>query len=552
IKRVKDGALQAKKRAFPVVMRQDFADVTWPHMVWSGSGMQQGRLIPDMNQDGKAYCVLCKGDEETKITGPLSTKEDVTAHQNCLLYASGICCSNTPQFDDLFGFSVQDVKTEVNRGRKLVCSQCKRRGATAGCELKRCKKSFHYPCAIEEGAKVFEDKKTENYGLYCFNHSAEENRNSVNGSKANSCRRSSEGSQSKRKTNGESSRSKLSSSSSSDSSYTTTDSLKRQLNFTEHHTTTHQNLRTAPHQATPRTEEESTPTKKNKKWHKITSDEDTSDLAVGGLIPPLDSDSEEIGGVQTQNKSPEPQINSEVLDVPSEFQLVNQVEVECSDVNSLYSNSDSDSLLDPVPERHTVEIQTIKRELEDLSCEQNPICSCEQDTGEPSAPDNNIELVSFPSHPETQTPSTCSSFTVALCQPFSVNYLSVPSPSHAPASNTPPSPPRALDPDPPQAQSPSSAPAPSVNSASFWRNCNAASCTQTIFSELIEDMNEISTRIRSDKASQDDYDRALSVMMASGRLAEFVSRQQEELQRKQVELQRKAAAMKDIVSALRK
>lgn len=36
------------------------------------------------------------------------------------IYSSGIYCINTPQFDDLFGFSVQDVKMEANRGRRLV------------------------------------------------------------------------------------------------------------------------------------------------------------------------------------------------------------------------------------------------------------------------------------------------------------------------------------------------------------------------------------------------------------------------------------------------
>lgn len=81
-----------------------------------------------------------------------------------------------------------------------------------------------------------------------------------------------------------------------------------------------------------RTEEESTPSKKNKKRNRITSDDDSTGLgylsakdpwswqyfcdfnlrqvdllfflstAVGGLIPPLDSDSDEIGGVLKVNE----------------------------------------------------------------------------------------------------------------------------------------------------------------------------------------------------------------------------------------------------------
>lgn len=36
------------------------------------------------------------------------------------LFASGLCCENSPEFDDLFGFSVKDVLEEVKRGKRLV------------------------------------------------------------------------------------------------------------------------------------------------------------------------------------------------------------------------------------------------------------------------------------------------------------------------------------------------------------------------------------------------------------------------------------------------
>lgn len=35
-------------------------------------------------------------------------------------FSSGIYCQHSPQFDDLFGFSVEDVMEEVKRGSKLV------------------------------------------------------------------------------------------------------------------------------------------------------------------------------------------------------------------------------------------------------------------------------------------------------------------------------------------------------------------------------------------------------------------------------------------------
>lgn len=113
-------------------------------------------------------CVLCQRSEEDQVTGALSTKEEVTAHQNCLLYSSGLFCRESPQFDDLFGFSARDVLSEKQRGRKLSCSKCKKKGATVGCETKRCQKSYHYPCAVQAGAQTVEDKENGLYKLYCL------------------------------------------------------------------------------------------------------------------------------------------------------------------------------------------------------------------------------------------------------------------------------------------------------------------------------------------------------------------------------------------------
>uniref|UniRef100_A0A4W6D277 PHD-type domain-containing protein n=1 Tax=Lates calcarifer TaxID=8187 RepID=A0A4W6D277_LATCA len=140
-----------------------------------------------MNHRPKVCCVLCQRSEETEITGALSTKDEVTAHQNCLLFSSGIYCQNSPEFDDLFGFSVEDVMKEVKRGGKLTCNKCKRKGATAGCEVGRCKKSYHYPCAIQEGAKAIEEPGEGKYELLCFKHYQQQqprDSDSVNGLKA--------------------------------------------------------------------------------------------------------------------------------------------------------------------------------------------------------------------------------------------------------------------------------------------------------------------------------------------------------------------------------
>uniref|UniRef100_A0A8C6S7Y8 PHD-type domain-containing protein n=1 Tax=Neogobius melanostomus TaxID=47308 RepID=A0A8C6S7Y8_9GOBI len=121
-----------------------------------------------MDSDNNVKCVLCEMSEENKVTGALSSKEEVTAHQNCLLYSSGLFCRESPQLDDLFGFSVEDVLSERQRGRKLSCKKCNKKGATVGCENGRCQKSYHYPCAIQAGAHTVEDKENGQFGIYCL------------------------------------------------------------------------------------------------------------------------------------------------------------------------------------------------------------------------------------------------------------------------------------------------------------------------------------------------------------------------------------------------
>lgn len=82
-----------------------------------------------------------------------------------------------------------------------------------------------------------------------------------------------------------------------------------------------------------------------------------------------------------------------------------------------------------------------------------------------------------------------------------------------------------------------------MDAAAFWRNCNAAGCTQAIFTDFITEMSRISSRIISEEASLEDYDLALTVMKASGKLEGFVTQQQNELERKQMELQKAVASI---------
>ncbi|XP_027879171.1 uncharacterized protein phf11 isoform X2 [Xiphophorus couchianus] len=492
-----------------------------------------------MNHSRK--CVLCHRLDETKTTGPLSKKEQVTAHQNCLLFSSGIFCTDTPQFDDLFGFSVEHVQEEVKRGSKLLCKRCKKKGATAGCEVKRCKKTFHYPCAMEEGATTFEDNVNGNFGLYCRMHSDPENRKPKtprpkNPNKAEST---------KTKANGDPSAAMWSSSCSDSSSISLT---KRQLSFDEQ-------------------EEDGVSRNKPVKRSRMLSN-DSSNTDEEGLMPPLESDFEESATFVQEHESALPPLISRESEKPSCSSAGLPVENMNSDFNNnddsvIHSDAESESLLSPVAdgaefypapsprsvpdERLQVQltetaVQTIKRENQEFRVEQH-----EEHVNGSSVPHQSAAALGpYPERSSSAPPSSSSNFIATPPRSDCATIVSRPSPSHssAPCLFPPHTPPRS---EPSSTRAP---PSPAVDAASIWRNCNTAGCTQAIFTEFIREINSISSRIQSDQASQEDYDRALSMMLASGRLTDLVTKQHEELERRQVELQRASASLKEVVSAL--
>lgn len=53
------------------------------------------------------------------------------------------------------------------------------------------------------------------------------------------------------------------------------------------------------------------------------------------------------------------------------------------------------------------------------------------------------------------------------------------------------------------AGTPPSDPKPDIDSASFWRNCNAAGFTEAIFTDFITEINNMFSRIQDERASQE-------------------------------------------------
>lgn len=120
-------------------------------------------------------CGLCLKEAETHITGKLFTNGTIAVHQNCLLFSSNLVNQNSQDFDDFGGFLLEDIKREIRRGSKLNCSFCRKKGATVGCEVKTCKKSFHYPCASDAEAKIIENDAKGIYRVYCKFHKRDGN-----------------------------------------------------------------------------------------------------------------------------------------------------------------------------------------------------------------------------------------------------------------------------------------------------------------------------------------------------------------------------------------
>ncbi|XP_022596739.1 PHD finger protein 11 isoform X3 [Seriola dumerili] len=483
-----------------------------------------------MSPGRKVFCVLCNRSEETKVTGALSTKDEVTAHQNCLLFSSGIFCRNSPEFDDLFGFSVEDVMTEVKRGSKLYCNRCKQKGATAGCEVGRCKKSFHYPCAVQERAEITEDPDNGKYGLFCFKHHSQSSKYNgpVNGH-GTSKNPSEAGTSQKPDLFAAVTQTRI--------------CTPRRLNFNDRQEESRSKYK---------------PAAKTRRISDSSHSDDNEPNTEMEIFAPLESDIDETTNSVPQNYLlTRPQFIRKDTECQTECTSGNQLNVKNEFENkdegetTIDSDAESESLL-PVEicteatTSSTLSPQTVSTAYPKVILVKAAEEKKREDEG--CSPDQHIAGPSAPQQSSTGAPPS-------------------PSPGHSKPDSVTGSPQcssSAISPPPPESMCVSlisSSPCPKgccfdpeliIDSPSFWKSCNVAGCTQAIFTDFINEMNDIASRIQSDQASQKDYDLALTVMAASGKLAELVAKQQKELQQKQMELTKAAAAMKEVVSALRR
>ncbi|XP_023587310.1 histone-lysine N-methyltransferase SETDB2 isoform X4 [Trichechus manatus latirostris] len=121
----------------------------------------------------KKTCALCpKGLDYSVLY--FAQAENVAAHENCLLYSSALVeCEDHDPFNPDRNFDVESVKKEIHRGKKLKCTYCGERGATVGCDRKKCTKNYHFFCAKSDHAFLHVDEAQGIYKVFCQQHTPE-------------------------------------------------------------------------------------------------------------------------------------------------------------------------------------------------------------------------------------------------------------------------------------------------------------------------------------------------------------------------------------------
>ncbi|XP_051566196.1 PHD finger protein 11 isoform X2 [Myxocyprinus asiaticus] len=502
----------------------------------------------------KMMCVLCQKSDETEITGALSSKENISAHQNCLLFASGIYCKNSPTYDDLFGFAVDDVKQELRRGKRLRCPHCGKLGATAGCDVKRCKYSYHYPCAIEAHGRAIEDIAKGSYKLFCKKHDPQANRtSSVNSS----------------------------TSSPNPSRYVSADSNGRMLEKSESNSSTGSSEKGFPSM------------KKRKLTVTFIGSDDENQTAIDSMFAPVESDLDDSTPPKEHNSEFDSPTRSPEVETPrrkktklfrktglaysdDEIQCCTENTRPCEELNPSSTGADCDDTDIDSDVSQSLLLPYTGFMESGLSMESAAVCNSPGsvvvsnygesppttiNAPEPNAPTTNPK-VSVSADP---TPCQDHSSDVPLSQPGSPNQLSstagIPDVQPLPASDDTTDHPPELSPQPVASTSPdclAAADACSVDAmassessaAIFWARCNEAGCTKEIFSDLVSQLSSLGERVQSQEASHNDYNVALKVLEASGRLPGVIAQLEQDLEKQEQDLQRKKAALRDARAVL--
>lgn len=125
-----------------------------------------------MVKSSDKVCAFCGQTGGGELGGLQNTSDKtILAHYNCLIFSPLVFTTDS---EDDPKFVISSVLAEIKRGKSLKCSYCKQHGATIGCEVKRCQKTYHYEC-VEKDQGITDN---EQYHVYCSKHVQEANKDS--------------------------------------------------------------------------------------------------------------------------------------------------------------------------------------------------------------------------------------------------------------------------------------------------------------------------------------------------------------------------------------
>uniref|UniRef100_A0A3P8T310 G2/M-phase specific E3 ubiquitin protein ligase n=1 Tax=Amphiprion percula TaxID=161767 RepID=A0A3P8T310_AMPPE len=115
-------------------------------------------------------CALCRfSDDDPALFGEKVTLKEhkLSVHYFCLLTSCGVY-QRGEENEGVFGFLVDDIKQEIRRSARLMCFVCKKKGACVGCNVRSCRKMFHFPCGRK---RMSVSQFTGLFPSYCRDHS---------------------------------------------------------------------------------------------------------------------------------------------------------------------------------------------------------------------------------------------------------------------------------------------------------------------------------------------------------------------------------------------
>lgn len=144
--------------------------ITYEEMIAS-KRRQLGTSRDNTTENGEEALIPCafcgEGDDGGLLKLPgemmgihplINGSQRLFVHDQCAI-ASPLCFQRSTRW--------YNVTREIRRGRSLPCVQCKKRGATVGCTVPSCPRSYHWKCAVSCGWSMNQMQ------FYCPTHEAQ-------------------------------------------------------------------------------------------------------------------------------------------------------------------------------------------------------------------------------------------------------------------------------------------------------------------------------------------------------------------------------------------